>query len=135
MSRGAYWWICLIATVLSVCCAAVGAVRLLGTPEMILALAPLGRAPLFVGTVAVYCTYFLVQSMPGGREPLWIPRPPHDGWSMALSAALLCASCAAFPITPAGPLEVLFSTPFVLLSAFFLIDRIRRVQRQLAQPS
>ena len=132
MSRSVYWWLCLVTIVVGICCAAVGAVRWLGPAELVQLLAPLGRAPLFVGTVGTIAVYALVQSLPGGRDPLWIMRPPNDGWTLALGGAMLCASVAGFPATPGGPNDILLSSPFVLVAAFFFIDRMRRVQRQLA---
>ena len=132
MNRGVYWWVCLVTLVVSVLGVAVGAVRWLGPDAWILALAPLGRAPLFLGAVGAVCVYALVQSLPGGREPLWLMRPPSDGWSIVLTQAMLCATLAAWPIRPREPNEILFSTPFMLVTAFFAIDRMRRVQRQLA---
>lgn len=135
MSRGVYWWICLVTLVVSACGVAVGAVRWLGPDDLVLALAPLGRAPLFLGTIGAHGSYCLTQSMPGGRAPVWFRRPPNEGWTIVLSQAMLCATLAAFPVTPGGENEILFSGPFVLISALFAIDRMRRVQRQLAQPS
>lgn len=132
MHRGVHWWVCLVTLVVSVLGAAVGAVRWLGPDSWVLALAPLGRAPLFLGTVGATCVYALVQSLPGGREPLWILRPPNDGWSIALGQATLCATLAGWPIRPQGPSEILLGTPFMLVTSFFFIDRMRRVQRQLA---
>ena len=131
MNRGVYWWICLVTLVLSACGSLVGAVRWLGSDELVRSLAWLGHAPLFVGTVGATCVYALVQSLPGGRDPLWIMRPPNDGWSIALSQASLCGALAAFPTTPGAELEILLSAPFMLVTMFFFIDRMRRVQRQL----
>ena len=132
MNRGVYWWVCVVTLVVSVLGAVVGAVRWLGPDAWVLALAPLGHAPLFLGTVGATCVYALVQSLPGGREPLWIMRPPSDGWSIVLTQALLCATLASWPIRPQGPSHIFLSTPLVIVTAFFAIDRMRRVQRQLA---
>jgi hypothetical protein len=136
MSRGASWWICLTTIVVGLCCAAIGAVRWLGPAELVQVLAPLGRAPLFVGTLGAVLAYGAVQASRGGRDPVWMPRPPHDGWSTALVVAMLNGTLAAFPITPGGTLDVIVSAPLMLVAAFFFIDRVHRVQRQLArQPS
>lgn len=131
MNRGIYWWVCLAALVVSACGAAIGAVRWLGPDGWVLALAPLERAPLFIGTGGALLIYLVTQSLPGGRAPIWLPRPPHDGWTNALSLAMLCATLAAWPSVRGGPSQILASTPLVLLAAFLFIDRMRRVQRQL----
>ncbi len=131
MNRGVYWWVCLVTLAVSACGSLVGAIRWLGPDQLVLALAPLGHAPLFVGTVGATCVYAIVQSLPGGRDPLWILRPPNDGWSIALSPASLCGALASFPAMPGGQLEVLLSGPLMIATAFFFIDRMRRVQRQL----
>jgi hypothetical protein len=133
MSRGVNWWSCVTAAIASLCCAAVGAIRWLGPADLVQAFVPLGRAPLFVGTLGAVLVYTVVQALPGGRDPLWIPRPPHDGWSAALGFAMLCGSLAAFPIVPDGSLDVIVSAPIMLLATALFIDRLRRVQRQLAQ--
>jgi hypothetical protein len=100
------------------------------------ALEPLGRAPLFVGTVGPILAYALVQALPGGRAPVWLRRPPNDGWAIALGAAMLCAALAAWPARRDAPfLEVLVSAPILLAAVGFMIDRQRRVQRLLAAPA
>ncbi|MDF1505762.1 hypothetical protein [Roseisolibacter sp. H3M3-2] len=127
---------CLVALAVGCAGAAVGAVRWIGPATWAHALAPLGRAPLFVGTVAPILAYALVQALPGGREPLWLPRAPSDGWSLALCAAMLCAALGVWPARP-GPIlyEVLASAPMLVVSAGFFADRQLRVRRMLAAPT
>ena len=91
----------------------------------------LGHAPLVVGTLGASLVYALVQSLPGGRDPMWLMRPPNDAWTIALSQASLCGALAAFPTAPGGQLEILLSAPFMIVTTLFFIDRMRRVQRQL----
>ena len=131
MNRGVYWWVCLVTLVVSVCGSLVGAIRWLGSDHVVRSLAWLGHAPLFLGSVGATLVYALVQSLPGGREPLWIMSPPNDGWVIVLGQAALCGALAAFPTMPSGQLEVLLSGPLTIVTTFFFIDRIRRVQRQL----
>ena len=132
MSPVVFRWICGATMVASACGAAVGAVRWFGPEELVRLLAPLGRAPLFVGTLGAHAAYMGVQAIPGGRAPLWFNRPPNDGWATALALALLCAFLAVFPADPGGPLDLLVSTPLLMLTAFFMVDRVRRIQPLLA---
>ena len=131
MSRGVYWWVCLVTLAVSVCGSLVGTVRWLGPDDLVRSVAWLGHLPLFAGTVGASLVYALVQSLPGGRDPLWMMRPPKDAWTIALGQASLCGALAAFPATPGAPLEVLLSVPFMIVATLFFIDRMRRVQRQL----
>lgn len=125
-------WICLAALAASAAGVGVGALRWLGPDALVQQLEPLGRAPVFLGVVAPLCAYALVQMMPGGRGPLWLVRPPHDGWTIALSIMMLCATLAMFPARRGDPLDVLFAVPFIFVTLGFLVDRMRRVQRELA---
>lgn len=133
MTSRVYHWICGATMLVSACGTAVGAARWLGSAELVRALEPLGRMPLFVGTVGVVCVYAVVQSLPGGREPVWIVKPPNEGWMLALLLAALCATLAAHPLTPGGSLDVLVSAPNSIIAALFFLDRHRRVQRRLAE--
>ena len=126
-------WICLAALIASAAGIVVGALRWLGPDALVQQLEPLGRAPVFVGVLAPLCAYAIVQVLPGGRAPLWLVRPPNDGWLHVLSAMLLCSTLASFPARRGAPIESLFALPFILVSVGFLIDRMRRVQRELAQ--
>ena len=135
MSERGYRWICLASLVGAAAGIAVGAVRWVGPLALVQQLEALGRAPVFVGVVGPLCAYALVQALPGGRAPLWLVRPPNDGWTVVLSLALLCATLAAFPARRGDPVDSLFALPFVLISVAFFIDRIRRVQRDLARPA
>ncbi len=128
MSPVVFRWICGATMVASACGAAVGAVRCFGPEALIHLFAPLGRAPLFVGTVGAHAAYLGVQAIPGGRAPIWFNRPPNDGWATALAIALLCAFFAVFPVEPGRPLDLFVSTPFLMLTAFFMVDRVRRIQ-------
>lgn len=132
MNRGLYWWVCLVTLVVSICASLVGAIRWLGPDHLVRSLAWLGHAPLFVGAVGATLVYGLVQSLPGGREPVWLSQPPNDGWSLVLGQAMLCAGLGVWPTVPGGPPEFFRSTPLLLMTVFFFIDRMRRVQRQLA---
>ena len=133
MSERVPRWICLTALAASASGAVVGALRWLGSDALVQQLEPLGRAPIFVGVVGPLCAYALVQLLPGGRAPLWLVRPPNDGWAIALSITMLCATLAMFPARRGAVVESLFALPFILASAGFLIDRTRRVQRELGR--
>ncbi len=124
-------WICLAALIASAAGIVVGALRWLGPDALVQQLEPLGRAPMFVGVVAPLCAYAFVQMLPGGRAPLWLVRPPNDGWTLALSIMLLCATLAMFPARRGEPLDVLFAVPFVFVTVGFLVARMRRVQHQI----
>ena len=133
MTERSYRWVCLVALGTAYLGAAVGAARWLGPDALSEALEPLGRAPLFVGTLGPILAYALVQALPGGRAPVWLRRPPNDGWTIVLGAAMLCAGLAAWPARRGAPfLEVITSTPLLLVAVGLLIDRQRRVQRLLA---
>ena len=135
MSERSYRWTCLATLAAAAAGIAVGAVRWLGADALVQQLAPLGRAPVFVGVVAPLCAYALVQALPGGRAPLWLVRPPNEGWTLVLVLTLLCATLASFPARRGDPVDVFFTLPFTLVSVGFFIDRMRRVQRELAPPA
>jgi hypothetical protein len=131
MSERSPRWICLAALAASAAGVVVGALRWLGSSALVQQLEPLGRTPVFLGVVAPLCAYAIVQMLPGGRAPLWLVRPPNDGWTIALSLTMLCATLAMFPARRGAPVDSLFALPFILTSAGFLVDRLRRVQREL----
>jgi hypothetical protein len=132
MSSRVYRWICTATMAVSACGAAVGAVRCLGPVEFVRALEPLGRTPLFLGTTGTVGVYAFVQSLPGGRDPLSFRPLTADGWTFALTLAVLCGSLAAFPLAPGRGLDALLSAPLTLVAVFFCVDRNRRVQRAYA---
>ena len=105
-----------------------------GSPAAVLirALEPLGRTPLFLGTTGTVGVYAFVQSLPGGRDPLSFRPLTADGWTFALTLAVLCGSLAAFPLAPGRGLDALLSAPLTLVAVFFCVDRGRRVQRAYA---
>ena len=132
MSERVPRWICLTALAASASGAVVGALRWLGSDALVQQLESLGRAPVFVGVVGPLCAYFLVQTLPGGRAPLWLVRPPNDGWTIALIVMMLCATLAMFPARRGDTLDVFFALPFIFITLGFFVDRMRRVQQQLA---
>ncbi len=132
MSRRSYKWFAFAALAAAAAGSAVGVVRWLGPDTLVRAVEPLGRAPVFIGVVAPHVAYFLVQLLPGGRDTLWLGRYVGDAWVLVLGQTAFCATVAAFPMRRGDLLDAIFSAPFALISTFFFIDRMRRVQRELA---
>ena len=126
-------WICLAALAASAAGVAVGALRWLGPDALVQQLEPLGRAPVFFGVLGPLIAYAFVQMLPGGRSPIWLVRPPNDGWLHVLTLMLLGATLASFPARRGDVVDSLFTLPFILVTVGFIIDRMRRVQRELAQ--
>jgi hypothetical protein len=133
MSERSSRWICFAALAASAVGVVVGALRWLGPLWLVRQLEPLGRAPVFFGVVGPLIAYGFVQMLPGGRAPIWLVRPPNDGWLHVLSFMLLGATLASFPARRGDVVDSLFALPFILVSVALFIDRMRRVQRELAQ--
>jgi hypothetical protein len=126
--------VCTATLTVSTVGAAIGAARWFGPDALVHTLAPLWHAPLLAGGAAPITVYSLVQGTSyAGREPVSLAWLPAEGWTAALFMATVCAVLGAAPTTPGGDANVMFAAPFILITGFFFVDRVRRVQRGLVR--